>query len=114
MRIHGSISKMKMEIQKKIWTSRYDKRGVGQRLCFVSSTYFTVHRRGSNGFITKKTILFQGSKGGPTFTRGVHLLSGGARMLISVEPCVTCELPGGGGGGGLSTDDTWTVIVNIN
>ena len=26
--IHGSISKMKMEIQKKIWTSRYEKRAL--------------------------------------------------------------------------------------
>ena len=47
-----------------------------------SSTYFTVYRGGggSNGLITEKTILFQGSKGsnifqgggggGPTFSRG--------------------------------------------
>ena len=26
--IHGSISNMKMEIQKMIWTTRYEKRGV--------------------------------------------------------------------------------------
>ena len=27
-------------------------------------------QRGSNGFITEKTLLFQGSRGGPTFSRG--------------------------------------------
>ena len=36
-------------------------------------------QRGSNGFISEKTILFQGSRGGPTFSRG-----------------------GGGGGGGVA------------
>ena len=39
-------------------------------------------QRGTNGFITEKTILFQGSRGGRTFSRGVKLF------------------PGGGGGGG--------------
>ena len=28
VQIHGSISKMKMEIQKKIWTSRYEKKAL--------------------------------------------------------------------------------------
>ena len=37
--IHGSISKMKMEIQRKLWTSKYEKRGVN---CgFVHKCAFT-------------------------------------------------------------------------
>ena len=44
--IHGSISKMKMEIQKKIWTSRY-KKGVNCGLC----TYMRINSmRGSRNF----------------------------------------------------------------
>ena len=113
---------MKMEIQKKIWTSRYEKRGVNCGFCtymhidsmrksrnfyrgviiregglgptarkqpgqlfFQSSTYFTVYRRGSNGFITEKTILIQGSRGGPTFSRGSSFFQG-VQMLISIDP----------------------------
>ena len=38
-------------------------------------------QRGSIGVITEKTILFQGSRGGPTFTGG----GGGVQMLISIE-----------------------------
>ena len=65
-----------------------------------------MYRRGSNGFITEKTILFQGSRGGPTFSSGggggVQLLPGGrgVQILISIEPHITCDFRGGGGGGG--------------
>ena len=31
--------------------------------------FFNNLQRGSNGFITEKAILFQGSRGGPTFSR---------------------------------------------
>ena len=49
---------------------------------------------GSNGFITEKTILFQGFRGDPTFSRGVQLFStggggGGVQMLISIETHIT-------------------------
>ena len=60
-------------------------------------------QRGSNGFIAKKTILilYQGSRGGPLFSRGVKLFpggGGGVQMLISLETHVrTCYFPGGGG-----------------
>ena len=52
-------------------------------------THFILHFRGgpTNGFITfitEKTILFQGSRGGPTFSVG----GGGVQLF-----------PGGGGGG---------------
>ena len=58
---------------------------------------------GSNGFIAEKTILnlYQGSRGGPLFSRGggVKLFPGrGVQMLISLETHVrTCYFPGGGG-----------------
>ena len=58
----------------------------GQRFlgfCFFSlhAAYFSLHR-GSNGLIAEKTMLSQGSRGGPTFSRG-----GGIQLF-----------PGGGGG----------------
>ena len=37
---------------------------------FLVLNLFHSLQRGSNGFITKKTILFLGSRGGPTFSRG--------------------------------------------
>ena len=64
-----------------------------------SSTYFSL-QRGSNGFITEKTILFQGSRGGPTLSRGdpTFFQEWGVQMLISIETYITCAFPGGGGG----------------
>ena len=44
-------------------------------------------QRGPNGFITEKTLLFQGSNGSPTFSRG-----GGP----TISRCV-CVCVGGGG-----------------
>ena len=51
----------------------------------VLSLFYSL-QRGFNGFIAEKTILilYQGSRGGPLFSRG-----GGVKLL-----------PGGGGGGG--------------
>ena len=58
--------------------------------------------RGSNGFITEKTILFQGSRGGSNIFEGGRLLSGGgggeSKIPISIEPHITCDFLGGGGG----------------
>ena len=48
----------------------------------------------------KKTILFQGSRGGLTFSRGWGsnvFQGGGVRMLISIETHITCDFLGGGG-----------------
>ena len=56
-------------------------------------------QRGSNGFITVKIILFQGSRGGPTFSRGggSNFYHGGrVQMLISIETHIICDFPGGG------------------
>ena len=69
----------------------------------VLSLFYSL-QRGSNGFIAEKTIfiLYQGSRGGPLFSRGgggVKLFpGGGVQMLISLETYVrTCYFPGGGG-----------------
>ena len=45
-------------------------------------------------------LLFQGSRGGPTFSRGSNFFpGGGVQMLISIETHITCDFPGGGGSG---------------
>ena len=66
----------------------------------VLSLFYSLPR-GSNGFIAEKTILilYQGSRGGPLFSRGVSnfFQGGGVLMLISLETHVrTCYFPGGG------------------
>ena len=57
-------------------------------------------QRGSNGFIAKKTILilYQGSRGGPLFSRGGGMSNffqgGGVQMIISLETHIrTCYFP---------------------
>ena len=58
---------------------------------------------GSNGFIAEKTIhiLYQGSRGGPLFSRGgggQTFSRGGVQMLISLETHIrTCYFQGGRG-----------------
>ena len=47
--------------------------------------------------ISKKTIIFQGSRGGPTFSMGVQLFQGGSNCLFPIETHITCDFPGGGG-----------------
>ena len=66
--------------------------------CFFSpQLIFYRLQSGSNGFITEKTILFQESRGVPTFSRLVPTFSrggvGGVQMLISVETQIACEFP---------------------
>ena len=52
------------------------------------------------------TILFQGSRGGPTFSREVQHFPGGSnffqggggvKMVISIKTHITCHFPGGSG-----------------
>ena len=70
----------------------------------VLSLFYSL-QRGSNGFIAEKTllILYQGSKGGPLFSRGgggqtFSRGGGGVQMLVSLETHLhTCYFPGGGG-----------------
>ena len=75
----------------------------------VLSLFYSL-QRGSNGFIAEITILilYQGSRGGPLFSRGggggIKLFpgggGGGVQMLISLETHErTCYFPGG---------DVWT------
>ena len=75
------------------------------------SRSFLVHQlilqfyRGCPMVISKKTIISQGFRGVPTFSRGVQLFPEGDQMLISIETHIICDFPGwvggwGGGGGG--------------
>ena len=65
----------------------------------VLSLFYSL-QRGSNCFIAEKTILilYQGSRGGPFFSRGGvsnFIQGGGVQMLISLETHVrTCYFPG--------------------
>ena len=50
----------------------------------------------------KEIYHFQGSRGGPTFSRGgggptFSRGGGGSNCLFSVETHITCDFPGGGG-----------------
>ena len=53
--------------QKTVWTRIF--------FSFLALNLFYSLQWGSNGFITEKTILFQGSRGGPVFSRGVQMFS---------------------------------------
>ena len=63
----------------------------------VSLAYFTEIK----WLILKKTIIFQGSRGGPTFSRGGPTFSrggeGGSNCLFPIETHITCDFPGGSG-----------------
>ena len=52
-----------------------------QNAFFLVLNLFYSLQRGSNGFIIKKTILFQGSRGGPTFSRGSNFFQEGSYNL---------------------------------
>ena len=60
------------------------KKQPGQR--FSSPRLIYSLQRWSNGFISERTILSKGSRGGPTFSSGVQLFPGGGgiQMLISI------------------------------
>ena len=45
----------------------------------------------------KETYHFQGSREGPTFSRGVQLFLGGSNCLFPIETHITCDFPGGSG-----------------
>ena len=54
--------------------------------------------------ISKKNIIFQGFRGGPTFSRGSKFFQGGGggggggvQMLISIETHRTCDFQGESG-----------------
>ena len=67
---------------------------------FFFSPYFTEVKWS----ISKKFIIFQGSIGGPTLSRGgggggVQLFPGGSNCLFPIETHITCDFPGAGGVG---------------
>ena len=87
------------DAQKTVWTTLF-------YLFFLSFSVLSVFynlQKGSNGFITGKSILFQGSRGGstlsrrgggPTFPegRGVsNFFQGGIHLLIYIETHITCD-----------------------
>ena len=45
--------------------------------------------------ISKKTIIFQGSRGCPTFSRGSNFFQGGSNCLFPIETHINCDFPGG-------------------
>ena len=51
---------------------------------FQSSAYFTEVKWS----ISKKSMIFQGSRGGPTFSRK------GSNCLFPIETHITCDFPG--------------------
>ena len=61
----------------RIQESRRGGGGGGQVIFFKSSVYFTEVKWS----ISKKSIIFQGSRGGPTFSRGVQLFPGGSNFF---------------------------------
>ena len=62
-------------------------------LLFFSPQPFLQFTEGSNGFIAEKTILSQGSREDPTFSRGSNYFQG-VQMLIFIETHITCDFPG--------------------
>ena len=50
------------------------------------------------------------SRGGPTFSRG----EGGVQILISIEPYITCDLPGGSKHRGSNTDSNRSLSMRTN
>ena len=63
-------------------------------IVFLVLNLFYSLLRGSNGFITEKTILFQGSRGAQLFP-GDPPFSREVQMLISIESHIACDFPGG-------------------
>ena len=69
-----------------------DKKSSDVFCFFLSSAYFTEVKWS----LSKKSIIFQGSGGGPTFSRVVQLFPGGSNCLFPIETHITCDFPGGG------------------
>ena len=51
--------------------------------------------------VSKKTIIFQGSRGGSNIFQGGGgpTFPGGSNCLFPIETHITCDFPGGGGSG---------------
>ena len=57
--------------------------------CFF--VFFSAYFTKVKWLFSKKTIIFQGSRGGPTFFKE------GSNCLFSIETHITCDFPGGSG-----------------
>ena len=68
---------MTMAFRIPVYTRAEVEKGQKQWLMFFSVQLILQFTKGSNGFITEKTILFQGSRGGPTFSKGSKIFRGG-------------------------------------
>ena len=60
-----------------VYTRTEVENGQKQWLMFLSGQLILQFNKGSNGLITEKTILFQGSRGGPTFSKGSNFFQVG-------------------------------------
>ena len=49
----------------------------------------------SNGSISKKSIVFQGSRWGPIFSRGSNFFQGVSNCLFPIETHLICDFPEG-------------------
>ena len=66
------------------------------RFFFSSPQLILQFYRGCPMVISKKTIIFRGFRGGPTFSRGFqHFPGGGVQMLIFIVTHITCNFTGG-------------------
>ena len=108
--IHRSISKM--EIQKKIWTSRYKKGAL--TVAFVHTCVLTacadpgifvkgVRNQHGHRFLVVVVVLvlnlsYRENYTFPRIKRGSASSRGRVQMFISIEPHITCDFLGGGGG----------------
>ena len=68
---------MTMAFRIPVYTRAEVEKGQKQWLMFFSVQLILQFTKGSNGFITEKTILFQGSRGGLTFSKGSKIFQGG-------------------------------------
>ena len=68
------------------------------KVFFFSPQLILQFYRGCPMVISKITIIFQGFRGCPTFSRGSNFFQGWGevQMLISIETHITCDFPGGG------------------
>ena len=74
---------------------RRPQKSLNNNVFLVLNLFYSL-QRGSNGFITEKTLqgsnIFHGGGGVQLFPGG----GGGVQMLISIETHITCDFPGGG------------------
>ena len=90
--------------QKTVWTSFFNPQLILQ---------FT---EGIQWFYNRENYTFEGSKGGPTFSRGGGggpTFSTGVHMLISIETHITCDFPGGGGPDPLSPPQDLHLLLGL-